>query len=186
MEKVFVDSMIGNRIGNWKVISNKFIRRWGRYYIHVKCTCGSNIEEYIPKSHIDKSNIGCCKCSRFHTSKGYELISGEFWSLIKSGATKRNIEFNITIKEAWDLYLKQDRRCALTNLSIDFEEVCTHTKEPNTVNNRTASLDRINSDLGYILPNIQWVHKDINIMKNRYSQDYFIKMCKLICQNKKN
>jgi hypothetical protein len=47
----------------------------------------------------------------------------------------------------------------------------------------TASLDRINSDEGYIKGNVQWVHKDINIMKNIYSSKYFIEMCKKVANN---
>jgi hypothetical protein len=53
---------------------------------------------------------------------------------------------------------------------------------------RTASLDRIDSSFGYIEGNVQWVHKDINIIKLDYDQDYFIKICSAVCnyKNKEN
>ncbi len=47
----------------------------------------------------------------------------------------------------------------------------------------SASLDRIDSSLGYIEENVQWVHKDVNMMKRIYDNNYFIKMCKLIAEN---
>jgi hypothetical protein len=53
----------------------------------------------------------------------------------------------------------------------------------NTSKYSTASIDRIDSSKGYILGNIQWVHKDVNFMKRTYSQEYFVKMCKLITEN---
>jgi hypothetical protein len=52
--------------------------------------------------------------------------------------------------------------------------------------NKTASLDRINSDLGYVYGNIQWIHKDINKMKNDYEQNYFILLCKKVADYEKS
>jgi len=47
----------------------------------------------------------------------------------------------------------------------------------------TASLDRINNDLGYIEGNVQWVHKDVNRMKWAFTQDRFLELCCLITEN---
>ena len=41
-------------------------------------------------------------------------------------------------------------------------------------NNDSISLDRIDSSKGYEENNVQWVHKDINLMKNKYDNKYFI------------
>jgi archaellum component FlaC len=49
----------------------------------------------------------------------------------------------------------------------------------------TASLDRVDSAKGYIKGNVQWVHKDINMMKQQYSQEYFIQMCRLTTEHSK-
>ena len=45
----------------------------------------------------------------------------------------------------------------------------------------TASLDRIDSDGAYTIDNVQWIHKDINVMKNSFSEEYFMYLCKLVC-----
>ena len=47
----------------------------------------------------------------------------------------------------------------------------------------TASIDRIDSNKGYIEDNVVWVHKDINIMKNKFSKEYFLMLCKKIVEN---
>lgn len=49
-----------------------------------------------------------------------------------------------------------------------------------------ASLDRIDSSLGYIIGNVQWVYKGVNFMKGEMSHDYFIEMCKMITENQRN
>jgi hypothetical protein len=86
-------------------------------------------------------------------------------------ATQRGYEFTITIEEIWDIYIAQDKVCALTGVPITF--------------NDTASLDRVDNAIGYIKSNIQIVHKDINYMKYTYGQDYFIKMCNLVARKHK-
>ena len=30
---------------------------------------------------------------------------------------------------------------------------------------------------------MQWVHKDVNIMKNIFSQEYFVNICRLVAKN---
>jgi hypothetical protein len=50
----------------------------------------------------------------------------------------------------------------------------------------TASLDRINNKLGYVKGNVHWVHKDINLMKQCFDLDHFVKMCELVSVNCRN
>jgi len=54
----------------------------------------------------------------------------------------------------------------------------------NAYNLHLLSLDRVNSNDYYHVDNIQWIHKHINIMKNKFETDYFIQMCKLVTDNK--
>ena len=50
---------------------------------------------------------------------------------------------------------------------------------------KTASLDRIDSNLSYIKDNVQWIHKDLNRMKNEFSQDRFIEVCKAVFEHQR-
>jgi hypothetical protein len=51
--------------------------------------------------------------------------------------------------------------------------------------NSTASLDRIDSKKGYTTDNIRWVHTMVNMCKNKYREEDFIKMCIDITNNTK-
>lgn len=106
---------------------------------------------------------------------GYEEISGGFWCVLKREAKNRKIKFDIDIEYIWDLYLKQNKQCKYSKLPIGFQ---THRKD--SIDNKTASLDRIDSTKGYIKGNVQWVHKRINSMKNNYTESEFIELCKLV------
>ena len=44
----------------------------------------------------------------------------------------------------------------------------------------TASIDRIDSDKGYYIGNIHWVHKAINKIKWDYTEPYFIELCEAV------
>lgn len=90
-------------------------------------------------------------------------------SKLKRDAISRGIPFDITI-EVLDTKLKQqDYNCALTGLKLS-----------TNYKNLTASIDRIDSSKGYFVDNIQWVHKDINMMKKDYKEEYYIEMCRLV------
>lgn len=54
------------------------------------------------------------------------------------------------------------------------------------LNKQTASLDRIDSNIGYIKDNVQWVHKHVNQMKWNFDEDYFIDLCRKIVKNNDN
>lgn len=107
--------------------------------------------------------------------KGYGEISSQDWHRIKLSAIKRNILFKITIEEIWELFLRQNRKCAYTNEVLVFSKI---SKES------TASLDRIDSSKDYTLDNVQWVHKDINKMKGSLPEERFLEICKKITKEK--
>lgn len=120
---------------------------------------------------------------RIHISnkkyKDSKLINGGFFNVIKSGAKVRNLEFNITIEQIEDLFLKQNGKCALSGIILNL------TKNSN-YRLSTASLDRIDSSKGYIIENIQWIHKRINKIKNDLPEDEFLEWIQLIYNYKFN
>lgn len=74
------------------------------------------------------------------------------------------------------MYLKQNNKCALSGMSIGWSK---------TGLTATASIDRIDSSEGYLMENVQLVHKDVNFMKQQFDQTYFIEMCKAIADKVK-
>ena len=91
----------------------------------------------------------------------------------------RNLEIKMTIKDAWELFLKQNRRCALTNELLTFSS-------KNQSYDGTASLDRIDSSKDYTIDNVQWIHKNINQMKMDMSDNDLIYWARKISKATKN
>lgn len=175
--------LTGKRFNNLTVIEEVEKSRSGRVTWLCKCDCGNTC--YLTSHHLTRTKgaVKSCGCLQITTGskhvqwKGHGDISGNFWSsrIQRSEKKRAKIECSITIEYAWELFLKQDRKCALTGLPLKF---------PTSGSDRSGniSMDRIDSSKGYIEGNVQWVHKDINKMKNSYSQEYFIKMCKLVAR----
>jgi hypothetical protein len=106
--------------------------------------------------------------------KFYEEISGSYWYTIKFRADSRNIEFNITQKYVWDLYVAQNRKCILSGYNIGFAK----NGGRKARYEQAASLDRINSTMGYIEGNVQWIHKDLQSVKMCLTNEQMIQFCK--------
>ena len=84
---------------------------------------------------------------------------------------KRKIDFDITIDDVLKVYLDQGKVCSLSGIPIGWTMV---------EKSHNISIDRIDSNKGYHLDNIQLVYPKINMMKFTYSQDEFIDMCKRV------
>jgi hypothetical protein len=86
----------------------------------------------------------------------------------------------VTGHEAWQVFLRQNGKCALTGLDLDFGSGGTDRRNYHL---GSASLDRIDSAKGYSLDNIQWVHKQVNLMKSDLDQSEFIRWCKRVARH---
>lgn len=146
------------------------------------CSCGNEYRGSGSNVVIGRAKQ-CRKCSRLQTLginnklfTGAGEISGAWWfTHVVKGANMRKLEVDISIEEAWELFLNQNRKCRFTGLKLYFPETNTDLG--------TASFDRIDSSVGYIKGNVQWVYKDINIMKQAKSDKEFILLCKLVVKN---
>jgi len=96
------------------------------------------------------------------------------WAQIKKNATTKKIVFDIRIEEAWDLFIMQNKKCALSGMNLEFFGY------PYDSIKTTATLDLIIPELGYVSNNIQWIHKDIFLSKKSISNTQYIKLCCLV------
>ena len=140
-----------------------------KYVYKCICDCG-NIKEILGASLLN-GRTKTCGHKKFgsenHNWRGFEEIPGRYIYSLRTNAEKRSLEFSISLEDIWKKYLEQD-------IKISFLE--------NAENK--ASVDRINSSIGYTPDNIQIVHLDINRMKYNFSQEKFMKLCKLVVENR--
>lgn len=145
-----------------------------------ECECGNTkiIEGRSLKSGNTKT---CGYCKRIaHNRKGCGEIGGTYWSRISHGAKQRNKKVLLTVEDAWSLFLKQNRKCAISGVELNF--VSNYNRN---ADGQSASLDRIDHLKDYTIDNVQWVHKEVNLMKHCLSDDRLLEWCKIICENKK-
>lgn len=141
-----------------------------------KCTKCGEMHELTNRQLLSGYKTRCTKSFRSHNWTGHELITGSLWTRIKKQAVARELDFTLTIEQAWEMFENQKRRCALSGLNISFGS---------GKSGHTASLDRIDSTKGYVLDNVQWVHKEINMMKRNLPEAHFLNLCKLVSDHKK-
>lgn len=172
-EDIFI---VGQKYGKWEVINNiPLIEKEAK--ILCKCTECNETERYVPAFQLIKGvSKRCSKCGYSNKGdknpswKGYDVIPKSKITRIICGAKKRKITFDLEISYLSDLYNSQNG-------------LCYYTKKPILFSDNTASLERIDSSLGYIKDNVVWVHKNLNIMKRELSFDDFLEVCRLVVKN---
>jgi hypothetical protein len=126
-------------------------------------------QAYTRKDHARQSAVADWQCKtcvqslkRFAKNKPVGSMQ-RYYNRFKKSAFNRKISWSITFEYISKLF---NGYCSLTGWEI-------------SVNGSTpsASIDRIDSGLGYENGNVRWVHKLVNMCKNKYSDDDFISMC---------
>ena len=184
-------NLLGEKFGRLTVAKCLPSDKHQKVLWHCVCDCGN--ERTVRSSDLTSGKQVSCGCHRTERSavnleeyraklkrsgarvknfKGCGDLPGNYISARKYYAMKKGREFSVDAEFLWDLYLAQNKKCALSGLDISFgPEDC------------TASLDRIDSLIGYTKDNTQWLHKDVNLMKMNLDQSTLKKYCKLISDN---
>lgn len=167
-------NLVGKSFGEWKVKESAGIM-YGGYSWKCQCVCGC--EKIIRGCHLISGATKSCGCRwKQKVYNGVGNLSGQVFSDIKREAERRNLSFQLTKSFLWELFLKQNGKCALSGVDIDL----THNVNKQGYKRRTASLDRKDSSKGYIEGNVWWVHKNINNMKQTLSVEDFVKYCQKV------
>lgn len=161
--------------GRWTLIyPPKFVlrlegkRKQKKLFVGVRCRCGTEDFIYLRNLRLRISRA-CRAC--YHRGKdnvrwsGYKDMPGDLIHRTRHSAKARGIEWKLSDKILFNLYERQERKCALSGVELNWD---------------TASVDRIDSNFPYEATNIQWVHKRINIMKHTSSVNEFVLWCKKV------
>ena len=171
--------MIGEQFGSWTVLEYSYTTPAPAYKKYYKCICVCGEEAIIQRQSLVGGVSTRCRLCRYADLSGsgnpnwsgFEDISGAFFGDIREGAKKRNIPFALTIEDVQHVWKHQNGKCALTGWDLEI--------------GKDASIDRRDSKVGYYFTNIQFVHKDVNWMKNDFSESYFVNVCKAIANHGK-
>lgn len=112
----------------------------------------------------EKNALACRYCQSDRTRKYFRKEENTFKVFYK-WAKRRDKECTITIEYIENLFELQNGICSISGIKLDRSNM---------------SLDRINSDIGYVEGNLQWVHKKVNQMKSNFDENEFIDMCNRI------
>jgi hypothetical protein len=181
---------IGSTVGNWKIISDKYKKDGNRtYWCECECVCG-NVKS-VRYWHLNNNKTFGCGCTNTKGRFRSKLIGDmplAYFNSFKKKRIRAGIFFSedITPEFLWNLFIKQESKCAISGIQIFFNKNWSQQNNGSKKSNikQTASLDRINSSEGYVIGNIQWVHKDINYMKGSLNEDEFLSYCKYVVEHR--
>jgi hypothetical protein len=170
-----ITDLKNKRFGKLYVVDFAYVNK--AVYWNCKCDCGNS--KPIRGRNLVRGHTKSCGCdSHKFKANGGKYLTGQEFANIRLAAKKRNIGFLITISDIEEVYERQNKRCNLTNIDIEFNKRKPYNKnekQPIIIGN--ASVDRIESDKPYTKENIQILDKQVNIAKWDSVEKDFIEMC---------
>lgn len=149
------------------------IKKHGIKSVCKECSNIRSSQHYLRNAEKIKAKVSVYRKS--YTPKFARHIESRLRNLRTKAKQRHNKEFTIQESDMLDAWGKQEGLCAYTKLPL----VAT----ANQFN--TISLDRIDSSIGYLPENIQFVCAAVNKMKQEYSEDVFLLFCHLVTHNNK-
>lgn len=161
--------VVGSVWGNKEIVSSAGHNKWGQPVYTWKCLKCK--KEYGPATGTQIAKYPYSKCCPRRLDEksnylGYKEITGSKLTQMKDGARRRNLEFSVSPEYLWKVFEDQGGLCAYSGVPL--------------VHGVNASLDRIDSSVGYVEGNVQWTSWIVNRMKLNISHEEFIQLCSLI------
>ena len=166
---------IGEVYKNWKVVNGPRVSKHGCIEYKVLCLKCNKTTRWIQPSELKNQNNChmCLKCAQKERgvkdrikNGGTKYLSINKYHKWERSAKSRNYEFNVSLEYLSDLYLSQNKKCAITGDYLNSLD--------------EASLDRIDSSLGYVEGNVQWVTIQANLSKHVMTMEELYEFCKKV------
>jgi hypothetical protein len=159
-----------NNPGKWAVDEDTMIRQ--NYHVKGAYWCAETMNRSEHSIRGRASVLGLNKKQKFD----HPHIPSYIWSSIIKRTQEDGFDLDFDVNFIWELYNKQEGKCALTGWDISFNKL-------NRLN--TVSVDRIDSTKGYLKTNVQLTNKLVNRCKLNCPEDLFYDICKSIYLNKR-
>jgi len=148
---------------------NRKIKKQTPFFCSRSCSGSFNIKsrEYLKEYYNSEEN-------KIHLARFNKIRSENvnvFSYFLKNCKRRKTKKFNLTVEYLQTIWDSQNGLCAISNISLELPSNTRGFKTVKPFNG--ASLDRIDSSLGYIEGNVQFVCMGINYMKNEWSESYF-------------
>lgn len=176
---------VGRKYGDFTVVSLDRRTRFGSRRWLCRCACGKT-RLFLSSYLYGNGTRRATRCWQCHNDKRelenrvHDHIPQRYWKRLQDAAKRRGITFGLSKTVAWTLFAQQDGRCALSGRELYFTLL-----RSNHSRYTIASLDRIDPQRPYMLGNVQWVHKDINLMKGCLDQVEFVNLCREVTTHNK-
>jgi hypothetical protein len=114
--------LTGQRFGRLLVTERASSNRHGQTVWMCLCDCGS--VRPVVAARLTGGAVRSCKCSwhrrqsQHHRWRECGELPGRYWSTLLRNAETRGYVVGLTIEQAWDLFVAQHKRCALTGLPL--------------------------------------------------------------------
>ena len=172
----------GKHIGSLTVFdrTEDKINNKGNPVIMWKCLCDCGAIVTKSSRLLRRGNCGCPECRKKIDHKRRKFVGNipiSHFNYIRREAIKRGLAFDITIQHLDEIFTQQNSKCTYSGDEIFFGI--------GKKDEQTASLDRIDSSQGYVIGNVQWVHKAINRMKLDHSDTAFREWVRKIAANER-
>lgn len=177
-ESAAPDDLVGKTFGRWNVLSVAGSNSSGQCFL-VKCKCMECTNTKKIKATMLRNDRlpNCQVCNECKRGTG---VLRQVWRKVIWAAGQRGFPVEVTDDHIFRLIESQNYLCALTGIPIGFGRNLAVHQSGGT----TASLDRIDSSIGYVPGNVRWVHKTANLMKSDMSDADLLVWCSRILQNK--
>ena len=163
---------IGSHIKHWTILEGPIYKNHTACY-KVRCDCGKELYK-LPIELLSKNSyFQCASCAQKENKVETMISNGMVGKLaltqytkLRKSALHRNYDFTVSIEYLWNLFIQQRQICAITG---DYIPDIKH-----------ASLDRIDSNKGYVEGNVQWVTYRANVSKHTMTMEELYDFCRKV------
>jgi hypothetical protein len=146
----------------------------GKNVFYCSLSCGSKVESVIDRLRPFQGNAG-----NLDSGNRRDTFTDFRWYLkVINNANRKKKHDDIDLEYLKCLWEQQNGICPISGISMKLR---THNNcKDGLAEPYSASLDRINNDLGYVKGNVRYVCYMANIARSRFSDEQLVEFCKRV------